>query len=319
MNVVKCTNGHFYDGDSYTVCPHCGAGQGLAGAAPEAPHEKKGRAPLFGRKNKNEAPVYPGQPVPPYPMTGTTMEDYGRTPTEVLPENNEPVPPRPVMSTGPTLDFWQTAPVTPQPESEPAARQEPARQPVPQPAPQPAPEPKPEPAVQPAPQVQPQSEPEEDSSLKAAIKKASANPEGKTIGVFSMGSRASATAEAADTPAADPVVGWLVCIQGRHFGESFPIAAGRNSIGRSEGNHIVLRRENSVSREKHAWIVYEPKKRNFFLQPGESSGLTYLNDENIMESKRLQSKDIIEMGNSRFLFVPLCGEDFTWEDYMTKE
>ena len=25
MNIVRCTNGHFFDVDSYPACPHCGA------------------------------------------------------------------------------------------------------------------------------------------------------------------------------------------------------------------------------------------------------------------------------------------------------
>ena len=26
MNLTKCSNGHFYDGDTYASCPHCGGG-----------------------------------------------------------------------------------------------------------------------------------------------------------------------------------------------------------------------------------------------------------------------------------------------------
>ena len=74
-----------------------------------------------------------------------------------------------------------------------------------------------------------------------------------------------------------------------------------------------------MSREKHAMVIYEPKKRNFYIQPGDSSGLTYLNDDYITESKRLAAKDILEIGDCQFVFVPLCGDDFSWEDYISKE
>ena len=66
-------------------------------------------------------------------------------------------------------------------------------------------------------------------------------------------------------------------------------------------------------------ITFEPKKRFFYLQPGDSSGLTYLNDDYIDESKKLKPKDIIELGDSKFLFVPLCDETFSWEEYLPKE
>ena len=26
MNLTKCSNGHFYDSDTYASCPHCGGG-----------------------------------------------------------------------------------------------------------------------------------------------------------------------------------------------------------------------------------------------------------------------------------------------------
>lgn len=31
MNLTRCANGHFYDGDSYPSCPHCGQGTGDMG------------------------------------------------------------------------------------------------------------------------------------------------------------------------------------------------------------------------------------------------------------------------------------------------
>ena len=45
---------------------------------------------------------------------------------------------------------------------------------------------------------------------------------------------------------------------------------------------------------------------------------TYLNEEYITESHRLAAQDIIELGDSKFLFVPLCGETFSWEEHMPK-
>ena len=147
-------------------------------------------------------------------------------------------------------------------------------------------------------------------SLEAAVKSAVSGNDGKTIGFFSMGSSNETTNDV------DPVVGWLVCVKGKHFGESFPIAAGRNSVGRGTSNKIVICDDNSVSREKHTWITYDPKHRVFFIQPGESSGLSYLNGETVMETKKMAAKDKIEIGDGMYLLIPLCDESFSWEEFM---
>lgn len=152
--------------------------------------------------------------------------------------------------------------------------------------------------------------------LADVIKKASANTEGKTMSYFDS---AKKSAEKEKSKNIDPVVGWLVCVEGAHFGESFNISAGMNSMGRNDSNRIVLSMDSSVSREKHAFITYEPRKRRFFVKPGDSSGLTYVNDEYITESIVIKAMDIIELGNSKFVLIPLCGENFSWEDYISKE
>ena len=112
-----------------------------------------------------------------------------------------------------------------------------------------------------------------------------------------------------------PCVGWLVCIQGMLFGQSFEIYEGRNSVGRNDTNMVVLSGDTSVSREKHLWIVFDYKKSEFFLSPGEGSGTAYLNDELLMTPVKLNSQDVIEIGAGKYLFIPLCGEDFSWEKY----
>lgn len=113
----------------------------------------------------------------------------------------------------------------------------------------------------------------------------------------------------------EPVVGWMVCIEGGDFGLSFNLKAGKNFIGRSStANDIVLRGDQSISREKHAIIVYDPKSRTFLAQPGTSSELFYVNNEVILQATVIKDRDIIAMGNSKLMFVPCCGPDFSWED-----
>ena len=111
----------------------------------------------------------------------------------------------------------------------------------------------------------------------------------------------------------DPVVGWLICVRGVHFGEAFNIYMGRNSLGRSHSNRICLSKDNTISREKHAWITYEPRRRTFLIQPGESAGLVYVNGESVLTATEISGNEYIEIGNTRLQLIPLCGENFSWE------
>lgn len=59
----------------------------------------------------------------------------------------------------------------------------------------------------------------------------------------------------------EPVSGWLVCIDGVYKGKAFNLKAGVNVIGRDERAYVCLKKDQQVSREKHASIIYEPKKK----------------------------------------------------------
>lgn len=116
----------------------------------------------------------------------------------------------------------------------------------------------------------------------------------------------------------EPVVGWLVCVKGSYFGQSFNLKTGRNNVGRAGSMDVVLAQEPSVSRNRHAVITYEPENRDFFIQPGESGGLTYLNKQVVMQFSPMQAYDKIRLGNAEFVFVPCCGENFTWDDHVSQ-
>ena len=117
----------------------------------------------------------------------------------------------------------------------------------------------------------------------------------------------------------EPVVGWLVCISGENAGEDFALKSGRNFIGRSASMDIVLAGDKSVSREKHAILLYEPRKREFLAQPGDSRELFYVNDEVVLNTEKLNAYDKLLIGNTELLFIPFCGEKFAWEDVEEKE
>ncbi len=111
----------------------------------------------------------------------------------------------------------------------------------------------------------------------------------------------------------EPVVGWLVAIEGSHFGEDFRLKTGRNFIGRSANMDIVLSGDPSVSRDKHAILLYEPKSNLFLVQPGDSKELFYLNDEVVLTAQKIAAYDILSIGDSKLLFIPCCSDKFNWD------
>jgi hypothetical protein len=125
--------------------------------------------------------------------------------------------------------------------------------------------------------------------------------EGATIGAY------------ASMPVArEPVVGWLVCTKGVHLGQDWRLIAGRNSIGRSENHHVCLGRDSAVSRDKHALISFDARHRHFRVLPGDSTGLAYLNGEEVATPVQLKAFDVIELGDTTLVFVPFVSAQFSW-------
>jgi len=114
-------------------------------------------------------------------------------------------------------------------------------------------------------------------------------------------------------PGIDPVVGWLVCVHGREKGKDYRIRSENNTIGRSGDMYICISGDESISRERHAIITFEPQTNSFYLRPGEGRGLAYLNGRALFETAQLQPYDEILLGKTRLVFVPLCGDRFKWE------
>ncbi|MCD8121798.1 MAG: FHA domain-containing protein [Clostridiales bacterium] len=126
--------------------------------------------------------------------------------------------------------------------------------------------------------------------------------------------------EAIATPVkAEPVVGWLVCTKGEYFGQSFTLKSGRNFIGRGRDMDICLEGERSVSRDRHAVIVYEPKERMFLAQAGDARELFYVNDDVVLDHVVLKANDIISLGKVDLMIIPCCTKEFAWEDLEKKE
>ena len=96
--------------------------------------------------------------------------------------------------------------------------------------------------------------------------------------------------------------------------QRLPGQDGKNFVGRADDMDIQILGDNKIARRNHAVIVFDAKKRENMILPGDSNGLVYLNGEAVYLPQPLSAYDVIEMGESTFLFVPFCGEHYMWED-----
>lgn len=135
-------------------------------------------------------------------------------------------------------------------------------------------------------------------------------PGAKTV-VYYPGARSTDPA----TPAAEPfspVVGWLVCVDGPNRGKDYRLHVAKNFIGRDSSMDVALPGDAEVSRERHAEVIFEPESRTFWLKPGDSSGLVYLNGAMQMAPVQMRPRDIIKLGGTRLMLVPLVDASFDW-------
>lgn len=128
-------------------------------------------------------------------------------------------------------------------------------------------------------------------------------------------SAAGETVTPSDDLPEGPVVGWLVVVEGLGRGKSVTLGYGMNPIGREPGNRVCLPfGDTQISRIKHATLTYDPRGRQFFIQHGESTNLTYVGEQPVLAPVMLNSGDLIRLGDTTVLkFIPLCGDDFNWD------
>lgn len=111
-----------------------------------------------------------------------------------------------------------------------------------------------------------------------------------------------------------PVVGWLVCVDGPAEGTDYRIRAGYNYIGRSENMDICILGDNNIGRERHAMIAYDPQEKIYFFGPADGRSIVRKNDKMVMVPTELAAYDVVCIGSTKLMFVPLCGEHFNWKD-----
>lgn len=110
----------------------------------------------------------------------------------------------------------------------------------------------------------------------------------------------------------DPVVGWLVAVSGPEKGRDYRIHSDNNYIGRADSMDVCIRADDAISRERHAIISYDTRERLFYFAPGSGRSIIRVNGKAVLTMVELQAYDEIEIGMTKLLFIPLCGEKFEW-------
>ena len=132
-------------------------------------------------------------------------------------------------------------------------------------------------------------------------------------GAVSVADAGKTVAMMQETMGFDRVVGWLACIEGPSRGKSYTIRGGINAIGRSDRMDITITGDRTISAENHAKLSYSDRNNRFNLLPGDGRNIVYLNGEEVFGPMPLHAYDLIDFGETKLLFIPLCGEKFTWK------
>jgi hypothetical protein len=111
----------------------------------------------------------------------------------------------------------------------------------------------------------------------------------------------------------DPVVGWLISLDGKEKGRDYRIHTDNNYIGRAENMDICIRGDDTISRENHATVSYDSRDKVYYFTPGDGRSIVRLNDKGVFTTTELSAYDILEIGKTKLIFLPLCGDKFEWE------
>ncbi len=110
----------------------------------------------------------------------------------------------------------------------------------------------------------------------------------------------------------DPVVGWLVRMNGKERGLDYRIHSDNNFIGRSEKMDICIKGDDTISRDKHAILTYDSMEKLFYFSPAEGRSVVRVNGKANLQTVELKAYDKLTIGKTELMFIPLCGDRFEW-------
>ena len=111
-----------------------------------------------------------------------------------------------------------------------------------------------------------------------------------------------------------PVVGWLVYIDGPAKGRDYRIHGQYNYIGRGHHMDICISGDDCISADRAAVIAYDAVEKFFSFGPSMGHNVVRVNGKMLMNAVVLNPYDELTIGKTKLLFIPLCGERFDWND-----
>ena len=102
-------------------------------------------------------------------------------------------------------------------------------------------------------------------------------------------------------------------MEGREKGRDYRIHTDNNYIGRGDKMDICIRGDDTISRENHAIISFDARDKIYYFSPGDGRSIVRLNNKAIFATNQIQAYDVVEIGKTKLVFIPLCGEKFEWE------
>ena len=292
MKLVKCSNGHFYDAEANVTCPYCDD------MDKDNKTVQDDSSMIYGERH-NAIPGRTGMPQMPKPGQASQMSAMPQPPVM---NNVPPVPPNmphpPVMNNVPPVSPYMTgmtqaAPVThAQMGNISNMPQTPVMNNI---------------------SNMPQA------SVMNNIPNMPQTPVMNNVPNMPqtpmMNNALPALHQTAEIPGM-PVTGWLVCICGEAKGKSYNIVSGLNYVGRRKDMDICIEGDISISRYRHAVVEYSEERKEFLLRLGESKEKIYITrdrQKRILEGTiKLEAYDVITLGRTELMFVPFCGDRFTW-------
>lgn len=113
----------------------------------------------------------------------------------------------------------------------------------------------------------------------------------------------------------EPVVGWLVAVEGPSRGRDFRLKPGRNVVGRTVESEVYVEDDDLMSRD-HAIVYYYGEINNFYVEDNKSKHGTFILPamDLVVERRPIKDGDRIKTGKSVFILKTLCNEAFKWEN-----
>ena len=308
MKLVKCSNGHFYDAEANVTCPYCDD------MDKDNKTVQDDSSMIYGERH-NAIPGRTGMPQMPKPGQASQMSAMPQPPVM---NNVPPVPPNmpqpPVMNNVP--------PVPPNMPHPPVMNNVPPVSPYMTGMTQAAPVTHAQMGIIPN---MPQASVMNNMSnvpQTPVMNNMSNVPQTPVMNnvpnmpqTLMMNNALPALHQTPEIPGM-PVTGWLVCICGEAKGKSYNIVSGLNYVGRRKDMDICIEGDISISRYRHAVVEYSEERKEFLLRLGESKEKIYITrdrQKRILEGTiKLEAYDVITLGRTELMFVPFCGDRFTW-------